>query len=225
VVWASPLIGSDTLIQFTKSTIEFSAYRGVFARGVLGVRVKFGTVFPTTYGTDEQDYVPTEDRFYAGGASSVRGYGHNELGPKVYVREIAVDSVEQDGRLVALPDTTIRVSPTGANNLLLVNLEYRLPLSATSNRFSLAAFVDGGHVYGGAGESSSFRITPGVGFRIASPLGPIRLDVGFNPYPPEEYPIYEYNADRTALVQVGMYAPEQDFFSRWRLHLSVGQPF
>ncbi len=225
LVWASPLIGSDTLIQFTKGTIEFSAYRRFLTRGILGVRVKFGTVFPTRYGATEQDYVPTEDRFYAGGANSVRGYGHNELGPKVYVREITVDSVDQNGQMVAVPDTTIRLSPTGANNLLLMNVEYRIPLSASSDRFSLAAFVDGGHLYGGPGGSSSFRVTPGFGFRLASPLGPIRLDLGYNPYPPEEYPIYEYTADRTELVQVGDYAPALSFFSRWHLHLSVGQPF
>jgi outer membrane protein assembly factor BamA len=225
LVWASPLIGSDTLVQFTKGSVEFSAYRSLTTGGVLGVRMKLGTVLPTAYGAEEQEYVPSEDRFYAGGANSVRGYGHNELGPKVYVQEIVSDTTSQNGEPVVTADTTTRWSPTGANNLLLVNLEYRFPLPGVSRRISVAAFVDGGRLSGGSGVGSSFRVTPGIGVRLGSPLGPIRLDIGFNPYPAEEYPLLEYNDDRTELIEVGTFTPERDFFSRWRLHLSVGQPF
>lgn len=225
LVWASPLIGSDSLVQFTKGSVEFSAYRSVAGGGVLGVRMKLGTVLPTSYGAAAQEYVPSEDRFYTGGANSVRGYGHNELGPKVYVREIFVDTTTVDGQLVVTADSTVRWSPTGANDLLLVNFEYRFPLPGMSRRLTIAAFVDGGRLSGGSNVASSFRVTPGIGVRLGSPLGPIRLDIGFNPYPPEEFPLFEYNDDRTALIEVGTYRTDRDFFSRWRLHLSVGQPF
>ena len=37
------------------------------------------------------------------------------------------------------------------------------------------------------------RITPGLGFRVASPVGPIRMDIGFNPYDEQTGSAY-YNA-------------------------------
>lgn len=228
--FASPVIGSDSLIQFVKGTVELSAYRRVTASSVLSVRLKLGTIF-SAHGCQQEEgpgCVPTDERFYAGGASTVRGYGQNELGPKVRVREITTEQKVEGVDTVVVTDTTLRTSPTGGNDLLLLNVEYRFPLPGMSRKISAAVYVDAGRVFDRGQESpgpTALRVTPGFGFRLASPLGPIRLDIAFNPYPPDEAPLYELSGDE--LVKINdAYAPlPGSFWSRWRLHFSVGQPF
>jgi outer membrane protein insertion porin family/translocation and assembly module TamA len=85
------------------------------------------------------------------------------------------------------PAKAFRTLPVGGNSVLVANLEVRMPSPYISDRLQFAFFADAGQVWtrGGAGIEESFssvRITPGVGIRLASPVGPIRLDVGFNPY-------------------------------------------
>jgi hypothetical protein len=63
-----------------------------------------------------------------------------------------------------------------------------MPSPFIPDRLQVAFFADAGQVWtrGGTGAEQSFgtmKITPGIGARLASPVGPIRLDVGFNPYP------------------------------------------
>ncbi len=212
--WASPVIGSDSLIRFAKGTLEYSVYRRTGRHSVLSVRAKVGRIFPATLGSGAQDLrlVPPDERFYAGGASTVRGYGQNELGPKVRVLDT---------------DSVIRTSPIGGNELIILNAEYRVPLAAFANRLAAAVFVDAGRVVDRTSDvarGSALRITPGVGLRLASPLGPIRLDVAFNPYPTDETPLYKKEGPDLVLV-TQTYRPTRSFLGRWRLHFSVGQPF
>jgi outer membrane protein assembly factor BamA len=231
LVWASPTIGSDTLVQFTKGTVEFAGYRSITERSVLSVRLQLGTILPATLSGSggDVDYVPTEDRFYAGGANTVRGYGQNELGPVVRVLEVLeIDSVTSD--------SIIRTSPTGGTDLLVMNIEYRFPLPGVSKKLSGAIFVDAGRVRDRIADpegAPGLRVTPGVGLRLSSPLGPIRLDFAFNPYPPDDG-VQEFKQDGSDLIElhceengspVPCLTPAPDFFSRWRIHLSVGQPF
>jgi len=226
---ASPFIGSDSLIHFVKGTVEFAAYRRVAGASVLSVRLKLGTIFSSRGcgGEDGPGCVPIDERFYAGGASTVRGYGQNELGPKVRVREIVTKERVEDGDTVVVADTTLRTSPTGGNDLLLLNVEYRFPLPGMSRKLSGALYVDAGRVFDRGGESpgpTGLRVTPGVGLRLASPLGPIRLDIAFNPYPPDAAPLYALSGEELVEIDPG-YSPPSTFWSRWRLHFSVGQPF
>jgi outer membrane protein assembly complex protein YaeT len=225
---ASPAIGSDSLIRFAKGTVEFSAYRRVTASGVLSVRLKLGTIFSGfACGEEGLTCVPTDERFYSGGASTVRGYAQNELGPKVRVREISTKLQIEGSDTVVVADTTVRTSPTGGNDLVLFNLEYRFPLPGLSRKLSAALFVDAGRVFDRGYESpgpTGLRVTPGIGLRLTSPLGPIRLDIAYNPYPPDAAPLYELSGSE--LVEIDpVYKPERTFWSPWRLHFSVGQPF
>ncbi len=225
---ASPTIGSDSLIQFAKGTMEFAAYRRLTVSGVLSVRLKLGTIFSSRGCGDEGlQCVPTDERFYAGGASSVRGYGQNELGPKVRVREISTKLQVEGADTIVVADTTVRTSPTGGNDLLLLNVEYRFRLPGVSPKLSGAVYVDGGWVFDRGLESpgsTGFRLTPGIGLRLASPLGPIRLDLALNPYPPDTAPLYELSGEE--LVEIDpAYRPLGTFWSHLQLHFSVGQPF
>ena len=230
VRFAAPLIGSDTLVQFTKGMIEWASYQPVGRRGAFSVRVKLGTILPAKLGFEAQElqYVPTEERFYAGGANTVRGYGQNELGPVVRVIDTVKTSEEQrDGQTVTVTDSVIRTSASGGNDLVLANAELRFPLPGFGGKLSGALFVDAGGVFARdsvRGTRTGLRVTPGAGVRIASPLGPIRFDVAFNPYRVDPSPLYAKQSG--TLVRVDdAYRPSRSFLGRFRLHFSVGQPF
>jgi outer membrane protein assembly factor BamA len=228
---ASDNIGSDRSIQFTRGVMEFASFHRLARHSVVAWRVRVGVV-----GTPlDTPYVPHEDRFYAGGPNSVRGYGQNELGPLVRV----LTGVDSAGTQV---DSIIRRSATGGDRLLLASAELRVPLPGFADRVSGAVFVDAGQVieHGRGGESlTNLKVTPGVGVRIATALGPMRLDIGFNPYDPPESPLYVYNAAGTELAPAQedpacqgedcpllRYAPRvESFVGRLRLHFSVGQAF
>jgi len=199
---ASELIGSDPDLQFNKIVGDASWYWALPRNSVLVARLRGGLVFgrEVTLGTDTTVFIPQQERLYAGGANTVRGYKQNELGPVVYLPDTVKVCSAPTGPCVYptvdAPDTVyfssnqagaFRTLPVGGNSVLVVNLELRMPSPYISDRLQFAFFADAGHVWtrGGAGIEESFtsvRITPGVGIRLASPVGPIRLDVGFNPY-------------------------------------------
>jgi outer membrane protein assembly factor BamA len=166
--------------------------------------------------------VPTEERFYAGGANTVRGDGQNELGPIVRVIDTVIVSEEHpDGQAI------VRTSATGGNDLIIANAELRFPIPMFSDDFTGAAFIDAGRVFARGSEIpvlTGLRVTPGVGLRIGSPLGPIRFDVAFNPYPPDPSPLYRKENGDLILV-MPEYRPDDSFWQRFRLHFSVGQAF
>ena len=72
------------------------------------------------------------------------------------------------------------------------------------------------------------RITPGIGLRFATPLGPVRLDVAYNGYDPEEGPLY-FRDDATGVVTLLDAAYRLDapstFTDRLVLQFAVGQAF
>src|SRR4029079_14615865 len=94
--------------------------------------------------------------------------------------------------------------PTGGDNLVVGNIELRLRSGFLPEQVQYAVFVDGGQGWnrGRSGTGINFRdirVTPGVGARIFSPIGPVRMDVGYNPYAQPSGPAY-YNP----LLQSGL---------------------
>jgi outer membrane protein assembly factor BamA len=92
----------------------------------------------------------------------------------------------------------------------------------------LAAFVDAGSV--GSGnlwdrQEVQLRLTPGVGIRMHTPVGPVRIDIAYNPHQLTEGALFV--RDETALYRVrDHFRPERaSFLSRLRVHLGVGQAF
>ncbi len=100
--------------------------------------------------------IPLSERFFAGGSSSLRGFETDRAGP--------LDANNQ---------------PIGGNALLIGNFEVRLPLIS---RLALAGFYDSGNVFTRAADIRipDFSHTLGIGLRLKTPLGPIRIDYGFN---------------------------------------------
>jgi outer membrane protein assembly factor BamA len=136
-------------------------------RVVIGGRVQVGVArgftrevpIPGTDGeTERVADLPAGRRFFSGGGTSVRGFQQDRLGvPGV---------INQDGL------------SNGGNGVIVLNGEVRTQLWTD---IAVVGFVDGGNVFARAGDMSlaQLRGAAGVGLRYRSPLGPLRLDVGF----------------------------------------------
>ena len=93
-------------------------------------------------------------------------------------------------------------------------------------RANLIRFVDAGGVWQlgiDDAPSSAFRVTPGFGIRLATPLGPARLDVGFNPYERQPGALYQETDEGDLLLVTSDYsAPKARGYT---IHFAVGNPF
>ena len=98
--------------------------------------------------------VPLPERFFAGGATTLRGFGRNDAGP-----------------------TDINGNPLGGEVLLIGNVELRFPIRSS---FGAVIFMDVGNVFADVDSVAldEFRETLGVGVRYTTPIGPLRLDWG-----------------------------------------------
>jgi outer membrane protein insertion porin family/translocation and assembly module TamA len=210
---ASKAILSDPTLQFNTLIGDARRYWSIGNRAEIAARFYGGAVVGNRIslrgGTDGlvrsvSEYVPPQERLYAGGPNSVRGFRFNELGPLVYVVD-RFDSAFVGGQKYYRADSTTqdlqwRAVPTGGNTLLVANLEARLPSPFLSDLISYAVFVDAGRVWNRdrsstvAGGFREIRVTPGGGIRVGSPVGPIRVDIGYNPY--KRSPGVAYNAFR-----------------------------
>ena len=233
LVHASRYVLSDTLYEFNRGELEVAKYYPLSRRSALAWRIRGGTILPqrlSLLGQSTQ-FVPPDQRFYAGGPNSVRGYARNELGPRVYV----TDSIIVQGT-----DTTLRnlrASPTGGNTVVTANLELRVPTPIFPDRVRLGLFVDVGQVWE-RGDTltavSGLRVTPGLGLRFITPLGPVRLDAAYNGYPQEPGPLYlldNTNKSLTAVLDPAgkqvLYRPQLPggFWRRVVVQFAVGQAF
>jgi outer membrane protein insertion porin family/translocation and assembly module TamA len=229
VRWSSGLVGSDSLSTFTKLHGQFSSHHGLGHRLVLSWRVAAATLLPSAIDVEgtERFYVPPDQRLYAGGASTVRGFSQNELGPVVRVIERAIE--------VSATDTVVRedtlTSASGGTDFLMANVELRLPVPGFGGRLQAALFLDAGQVFDRGDEVENdpgIRVTPGLGIRFLTGVGPIRLDVGYNGYAPRSGPLYREEGDQLVPDPLNpTYAPPRSnaFLDRLRLHFSVGQAF
>ena len=118
-----------------------------------------------------EQVIPLPERFFSGGATSLRGFGLNEAGPRD-------------------PCTGF---PIGGLALLVFNQELRFPMKLpyVGNKLGGTLFYDGGNVYSDVSHinlswkpSSTtnlnyFSHTVGFGLRYPTPVGPVRVDFGF----------------------------------------------
>jgi outer membrane translocation and assembly module TamA len=102
--------------------------------------------------------VPASERFFAGGDITIRGFPLDRVG--------APNTISEQG------------FPKGGNAVLILNAELRVPVWGD---FGAAFFIDGGNVFDRVTEFdvSELRGSAGFGLRYRSPIGPIRLDLGF----------------------------------------------
>jgi outer membrane protein assembly factor BamA len=199
---------------------------------VFAWRVRGGTILPQdiTLSGQPVGYVPPDQRFYAGGPNSVRGFGRNELGPRVYITTdtTTLDTVATN-RAGAKVFRDVRAAPTGGNSAVVLNAELRFPSPIFAQRMRLGLFVDVGQVWERGEELVSVqgvRVTPGVGLRFATPLGPVRIDAAYNGYPAEQGPLL-FQTDSIVRIREN-YPPvgaTKSFWQRLVLQFAVGQAF
>ena len=234
---------------FNRVLAEASVYRPAGDRSVIAARIQAATVLEGFSLAGATSFVPPQQRLYAGGPNSVRGYSQNLLGPVVYIIDQTDTHLDTLGNLVANDTAAIRqYSPTGGNTLVVGNLEWRVRPPFLGDALQFATFVDAGIVWdrdrGDRKVSlSDVRVTPGIGLRVNSPVGPFRVDVAYNRYPLSEGAVYYVGSDN-ALRCVSPqrepgdgspvaercpsnFTPVQrgSFFNKLTFNFSIGQAF
>jgi outer membrane protein insertion porin family len=144
-------------VNFIKGVAKSSWFFPTFWKFVLSFNLNAGVI--GSYGG--QASVPIYEKFYVGGADTVRGYKYRtEIGPT-----------------------------DGGEFMTVLNIEYKFPLVADKGRTILqgAFFYDIGGTWAkpedikfalGTGENN-FRSGVGFGIRFATPVFPLRLDWGY----------------------------------------------
>jgi len=235
---------------------------------VLAAHLRLGLVRPLSGRAHDASVIHPRKRFYAGGAQSVRGFGENMLGPRVLtVDPILLDSLSgcdlttaqtaarcdpnaqhvRTGRTI--PDKEFFPRPLGGTSVAEASVELRFPVW---RKFTGAVFVDGAIVGQAAFEgfqdlvnianfnSGTAAVTPGFGIRYHTRVGPIRVDLGYNPTTTETQPV----VTQVCAIRVSSAAacpPAQrlivplneqrrltggtSLLQRLTLHLSIGQAY
>jgi len=194
---ANSIIGSDGGLEFTRATADMALYLTLRRGVVLALRGRAGVVTgPDLRGTSR--FIPPQERLFAGGPTSVRGFEQSDLGPKVYITR-GFDTVRVgSGTGPILPTDTVffraanaaaieRPVPTGGTSLVVANVELRLPFPVLEDQLQWAIFADAGELWtpGSAQAENRFnglKVTPGLGLRVATPFGVLRVDAAYNRY-------------------------------------------
>lgn len=157
--WAGGPLSGDT--NFWKFFGRVSHYFPLPWNSTLELRGRIGLAEP--YGNSS--FIPIYNRFFAGGAYSIRGYDERSVGP--------VDPDSKD--------------PVGGAAMLVGNIEYVYPLFSF---LKVAAFYDVGNVWEKVGymldsqdtsdplNTAGLKSSFGLGLRIKTPIGPVMLDYG-----------------------------------------------
>jgi outer membrane protein insertion porin family len=159
VEYAGGTLFGDT--NFWKFSARASHYFPMFKNSTLELRGRVGLGEPF----EDSDSIPIYDRFFAGGAYTIRGYDERAIGP--------VDPGSKD--------------PLGGASMLIGNIEYVYPIFSF---LKVAAFYDVGNVWQKLGDfmdskdttdplnTGGLKSSYGLGLRIKTPIGPIMLDYG-----------------------------------------------
>ena len=238
--------------RYNRATGEFALYHPVRSRGTLAGHLRLGWVraLQSTSGalgveTDAALLHPRK-RFYAGGSRSVRGYGENQLGPRVLtipssrLREHDPSCADEadirtcDPNSGELDRLDFETRPLGGNFVVEGSTELRFPLW---KQLFGAGFIDAGYVSQKTNPElpkSRASVTPGFGVRYRSPVGPIRVDIGINPGLAESLPVLtETTVDGekrlVRLNELREFKPVGKggwgILDRLVLHLSIGEAY
>jgi outer membrane protein assembly complex protein YaeT len=167
--------------DYRSVTTEGRHYVSAGRRLVLANRLRVGTI--DAIGDIDRN-VPFYKRYFLGGASSLRGWGRFEVGP-----------------------TSGFGLPLGGHTMLEGSSEVRAPLTG---KFGAVAFVDFGNVWSQPWDFNvgDLRYAVGPGLRYLTPIGPARVDFGYQLNPIDNLRV---NGE-----------PER---RHWRVHFSIGQAF
>ncbi len=175
-------IGSSA--NFIRVYLQNSTYHPIGQRLVFARSTRLGV--QTVYGNSVSTDIPLPERFFAGGGTSLRGFGLNQAGPRDPVTGF----------------------PIGGQAMIIFNQDLRFPmhLPLIGDRLGGAVFYDAGNVFPSVrkitfrtsppkptfdpanpnvcltnctNELSYFSHTAGIEFRYGTPIGPVALDLGY----------------------------------------------
>lgn len=217
---------------FIRALPEVRAYFP-YANFVLAMRAMVGSLLPFTGDASnphDPSRSPIVQRFFAGGAQSVRAFGEQRLGPKLL-------------RLGGSSGDTQAI-PTGGNGLAAATLEVRWFVGRDLHRsvptwvepLGVVAFVDVGDL-----EQDLFQLrlgavetAGGAGFRYSTPFGVLRFDIAARLRPHDLAPLAVINADGSVNPNARGFTLSTDCNGkancivddpRWTFHLSLGEAF
>lgn len=131
-------------IDFYKSVVNFKYLRAVSDRNTLIGTLQYGAI-----SSNDFDFVPVSQRFFAGGDRSIRGFKFRDVAPRNIEDEIV-----------------------GGRYLEVVNLEYTYRFL---DAWSVALFVDAGRAFNNFDQA--YSAGAGIGIRWQTPVGPLRIDI------------------------------------------------
>ena len=198
-----PVLGAN--IGFNKLQVAYNIYytfpslknTTLAGRAILGLASVFssGNRFANTATPDFEGLLPISERFFAGGANTLRGFNFESAGPRVVVVPTGTFR-DRNRNPVFLDPFTI---PFGGNALAVVNLEARIPLTKS---IRAVPFYDGGNVFRRVSDifnppsvpandvlQQNLRVlwshTIGLGLRLKTPVGgEFGVDYGYLLNPP-----------------------------------------
>jgi outer membrane protein insertion porin family len=220
--------------SFARVLLRNATYYKLTRNIVLARQTEFGVIrpFAAPAGLSDQESVPLPERFFAGGADSLRAFGYNEAGPR-------------DTGMALVPGGPISAPtgfPLGGNALFINNIELRFPL--IGQNIQGVIFHDMGNVYSSLSDIS-FRFhqkdlqdfnyavhAVGFGIRYKTPIGPIRGDLAYSINPPS---FVGFNGTPVQLLQCNPNLPPsslpsycqpvQQSTGHFQFFFSIGQTF
>lgn len=149
---------------YIRNILDGSVYYPVKNNIVVAGRARVGSI----YGADLIELAPSR-RLYAGGGGSVRGFGFQELGPKIEVPNPDFDPTDPDEK-----DDPTEFIPTGGRSLVEFAVEARYRFG----NYGVVGFVDAGQVYHSqTPRFDDIRFGVGIGGRLYTNFGPMRADI------------------------------------------------
>ena len=172
--------------SFARALLRNATYYSLGRNWVLARQTQFGVILPfdPPSGISAQESVPLPERFFAGGADSLRAFPYNQAGP----RDTGAPLVPGG------PSSEPTGFPLGGNALFINNTELRFPF--IGQNIQGVIFHDMGNVYSSLSDIS-FAVHQknlqdfdymvhdvGFGIRYRTPVGPVRVDLAYSINPP-----------------------------------------
>jgi outer membrane protein insertion porin family len=170
------VLGSN--FNFGKFLAQTAYYKSITSQKIIwanSVRVGFADPF--------SGHIPLSQKFFTGGANTLRGFPLNGAGPQQVIRTC--------GDPTDIRTCSKITAPLGGDQLFLVNSEFRIPVPLKQG-LGIVPFYDGGNVFRTIGFHGQYTNTAGLGFRYATPVGPIRVDFGYNFNAPPGLSSFQY---------------------------------
>jgi outer membrane protein insertion porin family len=158
-------------VDFAKLIGQAAYYRPIFHNIVWANSIRIGLAQPFS-----NSRVPLSEEFFTGGGNTLRGFPLDGAGPQ---RQVQVCNSGSS------TDCSYIQVPAGGSEQLILNTEARIPLPIKQG-LGFVVFYDGGNVFPRIGFhdfASLYSNNVGLGLRYATPVGPVRIDLGHNVNP------------------------------------------